>query len=132
MTERADVASGNERNTLRRLEGAIAMAKGDEFEAVEILNQVIDVDPLDGKSRLVLAEYYVRNDSPEKALSRLEEAAEIEASEADAKIKIAEIYVRQKKYAEAIPLLERSLELNDRRNVAEFLEKVKAAAKPSR
>ena len=50
-----------------QLEARVQLANGEEAKAIKTLEQIVDKDPLDGESLLLLADYYGRNDNVEKA-----------------------------------------------------------------
>jgi tetratricopeptide (TPR) repeat protein len=105
-----------------KLEAKVALAEGQEDESAKLLQQIVEKDPLDGESLLLLGQHFQREGNPEKAIFYFETAAGIEASEADAKVRHAQLLVGQGKYQEAIPLLKRAQEVKPRENVGKFLE----------
>lgn len=107
-----------------RLEARVGLAKGAGEGAARLLEDVVDLDPLDGDSLIKLGEYYGRNKEYEKAYFKLERAANVEKFEADAKVRHAQFLVEQGKYREAIPLLRRAQEIKPRENVARYLEEL--------
>ena len=49
------------------LEARLLLATGEEDRLIKTLEQIVEKDPLDGESLLLLADYYGRNDKPEEA-----------------------------------------------------------------
>ncbi|MEN3942552.1 tetratricopeptide repeat protein [Prosthecobacter sp. SYSU 5D2] len=111
-----------DRRRVMKLEAKINMAEGKESEAVTILTQVAELDPLDGETLLLLGGHYQKESNHEKAAFYYETAAGIEAFEADAKVRLAQLYAGMGKYADAIPLLKRAQDISPRDSVGKFLE----------
>lgn len=121
-----------DRRRVMKLEAKIGMAEGREEEAVKILTQVAEQDPLDGETLLLLGGQYQKDSNNEKAAFYYETAGNIEAFEADAKTRLAQLYAGMGKYAEAIPLLKRAQDLKPRDSVAKFLEDLERFMKSRR
>jgi tetratricopeptide (TPR) repeat protein len=107
---------------------AVADASGEE-EEVQVLEEIVKLDPLDGEALILLGQYYRRSDDPEKAVFYYERAASIDKHEAEAKLRHAQLLVSKGKYAEALPLLRRAQALKHRENVQKYLEQVERIAK---
>jgi Flp pilus assembly protein TadD len=112
-----------------KLRARLAVAEGAGEEEVKVLEQIVELDPLDGEALLLLGRHSDRNGDSEQAIFYYERAASLEAFEADAKVAHAQLLVRQGKYRDAIPMLERAQMLEPRENVQEYLEQVERAAK---
>ncbi len=108
---------------------ALTVPEGAGDEEARILQQILEINPLDGKALLLLGEYYEKNSRKEEALNCYERAEVIPDFEADAKVHHAQLLVRDKKYDEAIPLLQSAQQINNRSNVQMFLEQVERAAR---
>ncbi|HCN29688.1 MAG TPA: hypothetical protein DIT64_13280 [Verrucomicrobiales bacterium] len=121
-----------DRRRVMKLEAKIGMAEGREVEALKILTQVAEQDPLDGETLLMLGGHYQKEGNNEKAAFYYETAGNIEAFEADAKTRLAQLYTGMGKYAEAIPLLKRAQDLKPRDSVAKFLEDLERFMKSRR
>ncbi len=113
---------------LLKLQARVAVAEGGGEEAAAILEEVVEVDPLDGEALILLAQHYGRN-VPEKAVFYYERAAGIEKFEAEAKLYHGQLLVGQAKYADAIPLLRRAYELKPRADIEDYLKQVERIAK---
>ncbi len=118
----------NSLKELLKLQARVAVAEGGGDEAVEILEQVVEVDPLDGEALILLAQHYGRN-VPEKAIFYYERAENIEKYEAEAKLYHGQLLVGQARYQDAIPLLRRAYELRPRDDIADYLKQVERIAK---
>ena len=115
-----------------RLESRIAKAEGRDQEAAEMLEQIVELDPLDGESLILLGQHFANSAQPEKARFLYERAANLEDFTADANVRLAQLLVRQNKYAEAIPLLERAQQINPRDSVEDFLDDLERFVKAKR
>ncbi len=113
---------------LLKLQARVAVAEGGGEDVVHILEEVVEVDPLDGEALILLAQHYGRN-VPEKAIFYYERAAGIEKFEAEAKLYHAQLLVGQAKYTDAIPLLRRAYELKPRADIEDYLKDVERIAK---
>ena len=94
-----------------------------------MLEQIVQLDPLDGDALLLLGQHHRNAGDDAKAISYFEQAASLEAFEADAKVRHAQLLVSQARYVEAVPLLERAQLLDPRDNVQEYLDQVEKFAK---
>lgn len=113
---------------LLKLQARVAVAEGGGEDAVKILEEVVEVDPLDGEALILLAQHYGRN-VPEKAVFYYERAANIEKHEAEAKLYHGQLLVGQAKYGDALPLLRRAYELKPRSDIEDYLKQVERIAK---
>ncbi|HUD72149.1 MAG TPA: tetratricopeptide repeat protein [Dongiaceae bacterium] len=129
-TSFADRLDDAQRKSLLRLEARIALASGgDAAQAINVLEEVVALDPLDGDALMLLAQHYGKNGDPDKALFYYERAQGIEAYEADARVRSAQILVSQSKFKDAVPQLKRAQELKPRDEVARYLEQVERLAR---
>ena len=119
-----------QRKTILRLEARIALASGgDAGQAIDVLEEIVTLDPLDGDALMLLAQHYGKSGDPDRALFYYERAQGIEAFEADARVRAAQILVGQSKFKEAVPQLKRAQELKPRDEVAKYLEQVERLAR---
>jgi tetratricopeptide (TPR) repeat protein len=125
----ADRLSPEQKKDLLKTESRIALAEGADEEAAKVLQEVVEMDPLDGDALLLLGQHYQRYDEPEKAQMYYERAADLEKFEADASVRLGQLFVSLKKYSEALTHLRRAQEIKPRDNVGQFLEKVERMAK---
>ena len=121
-----------QRKRLLKLEARLAVAEGRGGEVVDVLEEIVAIDPLDGDALLLLGQHYARNDDPERALFYYERAGSLAAYEADAKIRQAQLLVEGERYVDAVPLLKRAQEIEPREDVARFLEQVERVARQRR
>lgn len=127
---RGDKLSDTDMVGVLKLEARLAVAFGANGREVEILEQVVELNPLDGEALILLGEQAARTDQPERAdfYYQRAESIEDEVIQANAKVRRAQLLVKQGKYAQAITLLERAQDLNERESIANFLDQVKRAA----
>ena len=121
-----------DKKKLLKIEARIAVAEGGGAEAVQTLEEIVSLDPLDGEAILLLAQHYARARDPDKAIFYYERAEGIETFEADARLRHAQILVGQSRFQDAVPLLKRVQELKPREDVGRYLEQVERLARSQR
>jgi tetratricopeptide (TPR) repeat protein len=117
------------RKEFLKLRARLAVARGSGEDEVRILNEIVELDPLDGEALILLGQHSSRTSDTEKAIFYFERAAAIDKYEADAKVRHAQLLVGKGKYAEALPLLRRAQTINPRENIQKYLEQVERVAK---
>lgn len=125
-SERLDDATMKE---LLKLRARVAVARGHNKKQAQILEEIIELDPLDGEALILLGQHYRHRGKIEKAVFYYERAASLDKYEADAKLHHAKLLVSQGKYTKALPLLRRVQQLKPRQGIQEFLEQVERVAK---
>jgi Flp pilus assembly protein TadD len=131
-TASSDRLDEENRMKLLKLEARLAVAEGVGGEAVDVLEEIVALNPLDGEALMLLGGHYAGNGESDRAIFYYERAGSIEEYEADAKIRQAQVLVEMSKYGEAVPLLERAQELEPREDVARYLEQVERVARGRR
>ena len=126
---RTDVMEDAERKDLLKLRARLAVAGGAGDEEARVLEEIVELDPLDGEALILLGRHSARNEDPEKAMFYFERAAGIDEFEAEAKLAHAQLLSSQHRYTEALPLLRRAQQLKPRDNVQDFLDQVEKRAK---
>ncbi len=122
-----------DRRKLLKLEARLSMAEGASTpESARVLEEIVELDPLDGEALMLLGQHYSRQNEPDRAMFFYERAESIEAFEVNAKIRHAQVLVGMNRYADAIPLLRRAQEARPRDDIARYLEQVERLAKASR
>jgi len=116
---------------LLKLESKVAMANGEGEKAIQVLEQIIEKNPLDGEALILAGDYYSRSGNREKAEFDYELAAKIEGYEADAMVKQAQLLAQSSKYVEAMELLRRAQKIRPRDNVQRYLEAMERIARTS-
>lgn len=118
---------------LLKLEVRVSMAGGGgDAETARVLEEIVELDPLDGDALMLLGQHYARENQPDKAIFYYERAASIDAFEVRAKFGHAQILIGMGRYNDAIPLLRRVQELRPRDDVARYLEQIERNAKTRR
>ncbi|MDF7808188.1 tetratricopeptide repeat protein [Pontiellaceae bacterium B12219] len=128
VAERKSALDQTDLKELLKLQARVAVAEGGSEEVVAILEEAVEVDPLDGEALILLAQHYGRN-TPEKAIFYYERAAGIEKFEAEAKLYHGQLLVGQAKYVDALPLLRRAYELKPRSDIQDYVKQVERIAK---
>lgn len=128
----AGALDGDAELKLLKLESKVALAEGEGGTAIEVLERIIQRNPLDGEALLMAGDYYAKNGEPEKAGFRFDTAARITGFEADAWLKQAQLLVQSQKYPQAVELLRKAQKVRPRDNVQRYLEKVEQIALNSR
>jgi len=117
-----------DRKELLKVRVRLASARGAGDEEAKALEEIIQLDPLDGEALILLGQYYGRTGDVERGAFHFERAAGMEAFEVDAKVQHAKMLVGQARYAEAVPLLKRAQVIRPRENIQQFLEQIERAA----
>ena len=119
----------NNKKDLLKLRARIAVADGSGDEQVSVLEEIVELDPLDGEALILLGQHTARSGDTEKAIFYYERAESLEKYEADAKIRHAQLLVKNGKYVQALPLLRRAQTINPRENIQKYIEQVERVAK---
>ncbi len=125
----ADRLETNTRKDLLKLRARLAVATGQSDEEASVLEEIVELDPLDGEALILLGQRAARSNDAAKAIFYYERAAKIEAHEADAKVRHAQLLVSQGQYASALPLLRSAQQLRPRDNVQTYLDQVERISK---
>lgn len=121
--------SDSQKLELLNYQASVALGKNQSSKAAEILNQVVDRDPLNGKALLLLAEYHWELDEFEKAELYYTRAAKVDDSKVEALIQNARMRVAMKDYAKAVDLLQEAQLIQPQSYVQDYLAKVQAVAR---
>jgi tetratricopeptide (TPR) repeat protein len=125
--------SDTDKRKCLKLQARFAMASGaGDEETAKVLEEVIELDPLDGEALMLLGQHHSKGGRPDQAILYYERAARIDAFAAPAKVKIAQVYVSQGRFADALPLLRDAQSIRPREDVARYLEQVERASKSKR
>jgi len=121
-----------QRKEILRIRAWIALKSGSDAEQARYLEEIVQLDPMDGEALISLGRYHARVGNPERAAFCYERAVGIARVEAKARIYHAQLLVQQSKYQEAIPMLKSALLIEHRDDVAAYLKQVEAAATSKR
>jgi tetratricopeptide (TPR) repeat protein len=109
------------RKSLLKLEAKIAGRRQDAVAEAAVLEQLVEIDPADGESMILLGEYHARQpDGLETAFGWFEKAAAIPETSAKALLQHGQTLVRAGRLDEAVPYLDRSLAIEDRAAVRTY------------
>jgi len=125
---RGEQLDPDERIDLLKLKARLAVAAGADDEQVQVLESIVELDPLDGEALILLGQSAARTGDVEQAIFYYERAETLEGFEADAKVRHAQLLVGQSRYDEALVLLRRAQKLQPRENIQEYLEQVERIA----
>lgn len=114
---------------LLKLRARIAVAEGAGADEIKVLEEIVQLDPLDGEALIMLGQNAGKANDSEQAVFYYERAEGLEKFEADAKLRHAQLLVGQGKYTEALPLLRRSQELKPRDELQKYLDQIERLAK---
>lgn len=120
-----------EKMQLLKLESKVAMANGRGNDAIRVLEEIVELNPLDGEALLLAGDCYSRAGDTETAAFRYDLASKIDGFEADAFIKQAQLLAQSSKYAEAVELLRKAQKIRPRDNVQQYMEAIERAARRS-
>jgi tetratricopeptide (TPR) repeat protein len=122
-----------DRRKILKLQARIDSSEGGGTkETAALLEEIVQIDPLDGDALLLLGQYWQRKDDPDRAMFYYERAEGIEKFEQTAKVRHAQVLVGLQRYADAVPLLRRSQEIKPRDDIARYLEQAERNAKAKR
>jgi Flp pilus assembly protein TadD len=124
--------AGDPELKLLRLEARVALSTDAGERAIQVLEQLLLRNPLDGEALIMAGDYYARAGEVERAESRYDAAAKIEGFEARALVKHAQLLVKERKYAPAVELLRKAQKLQPRDHVQRFLDQVEQFAARAR
>ncbi|MEX2606271.1 MAG: tetratricopeptide repeat protein [Kiritimatiellia bacterium] len=108
-----------------RLRSRVDLEKGDLEEALRKGQRILETDPLDGGTLLMLAGIYEEQGDLEQAVSYCERAARIQGFEADAFIRQALIEAGRQRVERAVQLLERAQTYQENAAVARYLRQLR-------
>ena len=117
---------------LLTLESEIALATGDTEKAVRTLKIIIDRDPLNCKSLLLLADFQWKDEQIEEAIFNFEAARKIDDCQYRALLQQSQMHVSRTEYSEAVPLLHEALDIEPTDNVEDYFKAVERAAASQR
>jgi tetratricopeptide (TPR) repeat protein len=122
--------------TLLKLQARNDIGMGRHQDAIGVLEQIVEREPLDGEALILLARFYSRaegltedemEDMIAKAALIYERAAKIRDYEARALLAHAQMLVGTGDYAGAVPLLERVMSIEPSDNKGRYLNQVRNA-----
>jgi len=118
----------DDRKELLKARVRLAAATGEGEADATVLEEIVQLDPLDGEALILLGQHYGKQGDAERAAFYFERAAGLEEFEADAKVRHAQLFVGLGQYREALPLLRRAQSIRPRENIQKYLEQIERAA----
>jgi len=118
----------DKRLALLNLKAEIELGDRNSDSAAATLEEIIEVDPMNGRAILLLAKYYWQEEDFEEAAFLYQRAENIDAVAAKAYLQYGQMLVQQKDYVEGAKKLRQSLDLEYQSNVADYLRAVEEAA----
>lgn len=104
------------------------LAQGKADEAAEILEQVVERDPMNGRALLLLSDYHMDEGDLDEAILYAENASKVEQTRVDGLLRMARIHVARRNYGEAVRELRRAHDLRPATYIADYLNRVEQAA----
>lgn len=117
---------------LLNLQAEIALGRGDDATAAEMLEEVVRVDPMNGDALILLGNYHSRQGSFEEAQFFFERAQSLTEYQVEALIGHARMQVARRDYGKAVELLEQAQAIRPQRNVDNYLIAVRNAHEATR
>lgn len=111
--------------TLLRLRAERAQQAGDTDGALALCEEIVRIDPLDGRTLLLIAGLHQARGRLEDAAMTCERAARVKGFEADALVLHAQIEVARDRYAGAVALLESAQSFRAQPHVARYLDQLR-------
>jgi cytochrome c-type biogenesis protein CcmH/NrfG len=127
-----DQISGSIESDLLNLRAEIALAENEDAEAARILEEVVRLDPVNGRALILLADYHHRAGDYEEAAYYYERAQGMPDFRVESLVQHARMRVAQRDYAKAVSLLAEAQRLQPRQAVESYLEAVRGALEATR
>jgi tetratricopeptide (TPR) repeat protein len=124
----SDKFGSTQKTTLLRLRAEHARQMERFSDAMNLCNELLRLDPLDGQTMLILAELQQNAGRLEDAVMTCERAARIKGYEADALVRQAQIEVQREHYSRAATLLEAAQTFKAQPHVARYLDQIRHMA----
>lgn len=118
-----------DRVTLLRLQGQLAMERGDDEDARRLFENALEINPLDGATLIALANLVAPGDL-EHAEILLERAASRGETAAEANRRRGELLVQESRYDEALEFLRQANEIQPRESLQRYIDRVERLTSP--
>ncbi|MGB0578392.1 MAG: tetratricopeptide repeat protein [Limisphaerales bacterium] len=112
---------------LLRLKSRIAFSQGDSQAAVNALESLVEQNPTDGETLILLGDHYAASTDKkqqERAALLYERASRVEGFAARAMVQQAVMLVRRNQFEKAILILKNAQAIDPKPNVADYLERL--------
>ncbi len=113
-----------DRQALLVMRSQVALGLGEEDASIDLLEQVVQENPLNGQALLQLAEYYRKQDNREESVYYYERAAALTDQDIrfEALVQMATYATEVQEYAKARDLVRQALGIRDEARLASYLE----------
>lgn len=115
----------NTTSRLMILRAELARQRGNTAKALEICDTILDSDPLNGKALLMAGGINEEQGLTEQAHLQYERASRVSGYQAEALFKMAVLETKRGKHKNAIGLLERAQEIEHKKHVARYLDRLR-------
>lgn len=112
---------------LLRLKSRIAFSQGDTAGAVAALESLVEQNPTDGETLILLGDHYAagkEKEQQERAALLYERASRVDGFAARAMVQQAVMLVRRNQFEKAVLLLKNAQAIDPQPNVADYLERL--------
>ena len=124
--------SKDERKLINLLKAEVLQATGKNQQATELLREVVNQHPLEGRALTQLGQLAWKSGDHEYAIIQFQRAAKIDEFENGALIEHARLLVHLRKYQQAANLLERALVIKQEKRVEKYLNAINNLALSAR
>ena len=124
--------SKEERKLINLLKAEVLQATGKNQQAVELLREVVNQHPLEGRALIQLGQLAWKSGNHEYAIIQFQRAAKIDEFENPALIEHARLLVHLRKYQLAANPLERALVIKQEKRVEKYLNAINNLALSAR
>lgn len=105
----------------------INLATGDDTGAVTILENVLERDPLNGLSLLLLGQYHQEQEDHDRAITYLTRASRIQETRREALLRLSAVHLSRQEYTAAIDALVSAQQIQYSRAIERHLQAVRRA-----
>jgi len=130
--EFGDGRSKEERKLINLLKAEVLQSTGKNQQATELLREVVNQHPLEGRALIQLGQLAWKSGDHEYAIIQFQRAAKIDEFENPALIEHARLLVYLRKYQLAANLLERALVIKQEKRVEKYLNAINNLALSAR
>jgi len=124
--------SKEDRKLINLLKAEVLQATGKNQQATELLREIVNQHPLEGRALIQLGQLAWKTGDHEFAIMQFQRAAKIDEFENPALIENARLLVYLRKYQQAANLLERALLIKQEKRVEKYLNAINNLALSAR
>ena len=112
-----------------KIRARVAVSEGSTGDEIEVLKQIVKLNPLDGEALILLGKASSRKNDVEQSIFYFERAAQIEAFAAQAMIQHARVLAKERRFEEAIKLLKDADQIEPNEKVRQFIKDLEQASR---